>query len=50
METASIVENISIINPQLAKMLDKIFEKNKINPEEEGGAHLAKQDESTDSD
>lgn len=50
METASIVENISIINPQLAKILDKVFEKEKINPDEEGGAHLAKQDESTGSD
>lgn len=50
METASIVENISIINPGLAKIMDKIFSKERLNSEEKGGAHLASKDEPTDSD
>lgn len=48
METASIVENISIINPQLREVLDKFFSSEKLNAEQKGGAHLG--DKSEDSD
>lgn len=48
METASVVENISVMNPQLAQVLEKVFSKEKIGVEKEGGAHLGK-NESTDS-
>lgn len=47
METASIVENLAIMNPHLAEILDKFFSKDKFN-NEEGGAHLEK-NESGDS-
>ncbi len=50
MEIASVVENICIMNPQLAKVLEKIFSNDKLN-NVEGGMHLeAEKDESTDSD
>lgn len=49
MEMASIIENISIMNPSIGKVLEKVFSKERVNPEEEGGVHLAK-DESANSD
>lgn len=36
METASIVENLAIMNPALADILSKFFSKEKLNPEEKG--------------
>lgn len=48
MEIASIVENISVLNPDLAKVLEKVFSKDKINPDEKGGVHL--ENKPTDSD
>lgn len=49
METASIVENLSIISPRLAKTLEKFFDPKKIPPEVRG-AHEKDEDESADSD
>lgn len=49
MEIASIVENIAKINPSLSDILNKFFSKDKLQADENGGAHLAK-DKSTDSD
>lgn len=40
METASIVENIAIINPQLANVLSKFFDSEKLEPSQTGGKHL----------
>lgn len=48
METASIVENLAVMNPHLAEILNKFFSKEKFN-DMEGGKHLEK-DESGDSD
>jgi toxin secretion/phage lysis holin len=49
MEIASVVENISVMNPELAKVLEKVFSKEKINGEE-GVAHLEREEnESADS-
>lgn len=40
METASIVENLSAISPQLANALSKFFDTNKLNPDNrERGKH-----------
>ena len=36
METASIVENLAIMNPKLADILSKFFSKEKLAPEEKG--------------
>lgn len=36
METASIVENLAIMNPKLADILSKFFSKEKLTPEEKG--------------
>ena len=49
MEIASIVENIAKINPSLSDILNKFFSKDKLQADENGGAHLAK-DKPTDSD
>lgn len=38
METASIVENLAIMNPKLADILSKFFSKEKLEPEEKGEA------------
>lgn len=40
METASIVENIAIMNPQLANVLSKFFDSEKLEPSQTGGKHL----------
>lgn len=40
METASIIENLAIINPQLAGILDKFFDRNKLEESAKGGKHL----------
>lgn len=48
METASIVENISIINPQLREVLDKFFSSEKLQGEQKGGAHLDNKSEDSD--
>ena len=50
METASIVENLSILSPKLAKTLGKFFDNSKINTDEVRGKHEQHEDESTDSD
>ena len=50
METASIVENLSILSPKLAKTLSKFFDNSKINTDEERGKHEKHEDESTGSD
>lgn len=47
METASIVENLSVISPKLAQTLDKFFDSKKINAEETRGKH---EKQSADSD
>lgn len=39
METASIVENLAIMNPTLADILSKFFSKEKLSPEEKGEAN-----------
>ena len=49
METASIIENISVISPQMANGLKQIFDNKKLNIQEEG-KHVAKKDESANSD
>ena len=49
METASIVENLSIISPRLAKTLEKFFDPKKI-PAEVRGAHEKDENESADRD
>ena len=36
MEIASVVENLSIMNPQLAQMLEKIFSKDRVTPDDKG--------------
>lgn len=38
METASIVENLAIMNPKLGDILSKFFSKEKLEPEEKGEA------------
>lgn len=48
METMSIVENLCVMNPQLADVLGKYFVKEKIDPDGKGGAHL--ENKSDDSD
>lgn len=40
METASIVENIAIMNPALANVLSKFFDSEKLEPSQTGGKHL----------
>ena len=40
METASIVENIAAMNPNLAQILSKVFSESKVEIQEEGGKHL----------
>lgn len=40
METASIIENLAIMNPHLAEILDKFFSKDKIGKDDENGKHL----------
>lgn len=40
METASIVENIAIMNPALANILSKFFDSEKLEPSQTGGKHL----------
>lgn len=47
METASIVENLAIVNPNLANVLSKVFDKQKLNGGESDGKHV--KDKSTDS-
>ena len=48
METASIVENLAIMNPNLAEILSKFFSREKLEPKEE---EVKKdEDESADSD
>lgn len=47
METASIVENLAIMNPKLADILSKFFSKEKLTPEEKGEAK--DEDKSADS-
>ena len=40
METASIIENLAIMNPHLSEILDKFFSKDKIRKDDENGRHL----------
>lgn len=47
METASVVENLAIMNPKLADILSKFFSKEKPEPEEKGEAKH--EDKSTNS-
>ena len=46
METASVIENLAIINPHLAEILDKFFSKEKIGVDDNVGKH---EDKSADS-
>lgn len=39
METASIVENIAIMNPNLTNVLSKFFDSEKLDPSQTGGKH-----------
>lgn len=50
METASIVENLSILSPKLAKTLSKFFDNSKINPKEVKEKDGNSENESTGSD
>lgn len=47
METASIVENIAVMNPQMSNILQRIFNSEKLESMQEGGKHL--ENESADS-
>lgn len=47
METASIIENLAIMNPHLAKVLDKFFSNEKLGVDESDGDK--DEDKSTDS-
>ena len=47
METASIVENLAVIDPNLANVLSKFFDKEKLNGGEQDGKHV--KDKSADS-
>ncbi len=40
METASIVENLAVMNPNIAGILNKFFDSEKLEPEQNGGKHL----------
>ena len=40
METASIIENLAVMNPHLGEILEKFFSREKIGVEEENGKHL----------
>ena len=40
METASIIENLAIMNPQLSGVLSKFFDTSKLKTVEKGGKHL----------
>lgn len=40
METASIVENIAVMNPNLTNVLSKFFDNEKLDPSQNGGKHL----------
>lgn len=42
METASIIENMAIMNPSMAGILKKFFDTSKLEPVETGGKHLGK--------
>ncbi len=48
METASIVENLAIMNPNLAEILSKFFSREKIEPKQEVEENA--EDKSSDSD
>ncbi len=40
METASIVENIAVMNPNLTNILSRFFDNEKLEPSQTGGKHL----------
>ena len=40
METTSVVENIAVMNPKLTEILKKVFDTEKLEDAQKGGAHL----------
>lgn len=47
METASIIENLAIMNPNLAAILEKFFSRESMDEKRKGGKHI--EDKSADS-
>ena len=50
METASIIENLGVMNPNLANVLSKFFSNEKLDNGESEGKHLEQKDKSANSD